>query len=98
MHAGDFSAIVAVLGLVSIQIGSQDLLFLFGVLAPASMFIDVFWMVGRPNNYVRGHGWLIFFTVCDMLAKVGLLNTHARVSLQQQAFRAYAVQGSRAYI
>lgn len=65
---GDFSGIVAILGLVAVQIGSQDLMVLFGSLAPASMIVDIFWLVERNKTH-NGHGWLIFFTVLDMVSK-----------------------------
>mmetsp|Transcript_10909 Transcript_10909/g.32445 ORF Transcript_10909/g.32445 Transcript_10909/m.32445 type:complete len:169 (-) Transcript_10909:234-740(-) len=67
---GDFSAVVAIVGLVAVYIGSSEMLVLFGVLAPFSLIIDIIWMSVDYEHHHTAHGWMIFFTVLDMLSKV----------------------------
>ncbi|KAG1677339.1 hypothetical protein FOA52_010718 [Chlamydomonas sp. UWO 241] len=67
---GDFSAVIAVIGLVAVYIGSAEMLALFGCLAPFSLVIDIIWMAVDYEHHHQAHGWLIFFTVLDMVAKV----------------------------
>ncbi|KAL6761071.1 hypothetical protein V8C86DRAFT_2542510 [Haematococcus lacustris] len=65
----DVSGSIAVLGLLSIYMSSTELLILFLALSPVSILIDIFRLSGDNYQY-RGRGWLIFFSVAEILAKV----------------------------
>mmetsp|Transcript_9184 Transcript_9184/g.16116 ORF Transcript_9184/g.16116 Transcript_9184/m.16116 type:complete len:191 (-) Transcript_9184:642-1214(-) len=65
----DMSGSIAVLGLLSIYLSSSELLLLFVVLCPFSLVADTIRLSG-PRLVNRGWAWLVFFTVCEMIAKI----------------------------
>ena len=67
---GSFSGVVAVVALNAVYIGSSELLALYGLLAPASLVVDLVWIAIDHKTHHSGHGWLVFFTLIDMLTKV----------------------------
>uniref|UniRef100_A0A7S3QMI6 Uncharacterized protein n=1 Tax=Dunaliella tertiolecta TaxID=3047 RepID=A0A7S3QMI6_DUNTE len=64
----DMSGSIALLGLLSIYMSSTELLVLFTFIAPASILIDMARLSG--DSVHNGYGWLLFFLVLEMLAKV----------------------------
>jgi hypothetical protein len=67
---GDVSASVALLGLLSVYMASQELLVLFLVFAPTSILVDLMRGIGGPHT-LSGRGWLMFLQLLAMAAKVG---------------------------
>ncbi|GIL57630.1 hypothetical protein Vafri_12823 [Volvox africanus] len=67
--ASDVSGSTAVMGLFAIYLASSELLLLYAIFSPASVIIDIIRLCVSSRG-VSGRGWLIFFTVCEMLAKL----------------------------
>lgn len=65
----DVSGSIAVLGLLSVYLASSELLLLYAVFGPASVIVDIV-RLSVHFHYSRGKGWLIFFTILEMAAKV----------------------------
>ncbi|EFJ48411.1 hypothetical protein VOLCADRAFT_104795 [Volvox carteri f. nagariensis] len=67
--ASDVSGSTAVMGLFAIYLASSELLLLYAIFSPSSVIIDII-RLSVSTRGVHGRGWLIFFTVCEMLAKL----------------------------
>ncbi|GIL90974.1 hypothetical protein Vretimale_17075 [Volvox reticuliferus] len=67
--ASDVSGSTAVMGLFAVYLASSELLLLYAIFSPASVVIDIIRLAVSARG-VSGRGWLIFFTVCEMLAKL----------------------------
>lgn len=65
----DLSGATSLLGLVAIFTGSVELLLLYVIFSPASVVVDVI-KLSVLSSSLRGRGWLIFFMVLEMLAKL----------------------------
>ncbi|KAF5827478.1 hypothetical protein DUNSADRAFT_605 [Dunaliella salina] len=66
----DMSGSIALLGLLSIYMSSTELLVLFTFIAPASILIDIARLSGDQDHVHAGYGWLLFFSVLEMLTKL----------------------------
>lgn len=64
----DVSGSIALLGLLSVYMSSSELLMLFLVLTPISVIVDIIRLTG-PHVAYTGRGWLIFFSIAEILAK-----------------------------
>ncbi|PNH08516.1 hypothetical protein TSOC_004916 [Tetrabaena socialis] len=67
--ASDVSGSTAVMGLFAVYLASSELLLLYAIFSPASVVIDIIRLAVSTHG-VHGRGWLIFFTVCEMAAKL----------------------------
>ncbi|KAG2483276.1 hypothetical protein HYH03_017873 [Edaphochlamys debaryana] len=66
-HA-DVSGAIAVVGLFAIYLASPELLLIYAIFSPSSVIVDIIRL--SVYHMGRGRGWLIFFTVCEMAAKL----------------------------
>lgn len=65
---GDVSGSTAVLGLLAVYLASTELLILYIVFTPASVVVDII-RLSISAHGLGGRGWLIFFSILEMLAK-----------------------------
>ncbi|GFR50191.1 hypothetical protein Agub_g12359 [Astrephomene gubernaculifera] len=67
--ASDVSGSTAVMGLLAVYLASTELLLLYSIFSPASVIIDII-RLSVSTHGVHGRGWLVFFTICEMIAKL----------------------------
>lgn len=64
----DVSGSLAVLGLLSVYLASQEFLVLYLVFTPASIIVDII-RLSMVNKGMGGRAWLIFFAILEMVCK-----------------------------
>ncbi|PNW70806.1 hypothetical protein CHLRE_17g734596v5 [Chlamydomonas reinhardtii] len=70
IYSDGVSAVIALMGLLSIYLASSELLVLFTVFSSASVIIDIIRLSVSTHHLTRGRGWLLFFAILEMLCKV----------------------------
>ncbi|KXZ48353.1 hypothetical protein GPECTOR_28g760 [Gonium pectorale] len=67
--SSDVSGSTAVMGLFAVYLASNELLLLYAIFSPSSVVIDIIRLAVSTHG-VRGRGFLLFFSICEMAAKL----------------------------